>query len=204
MLVFKDFELMNHSELILSIEDLTLNSGDFYYICGKNRSGKSLLLSLINNTYHNYRGEVKYKDRNIDDRFFHEKIRLIRDTAAIFPTLSIEENILLGIKDKNQKKIIEECVPLLSKFKLGFNKNLNCSKLSSSELKIIEIIRGYIQKPYMLLIDDIDNYFDTEYFEGIYNLINQMKQNGTLIIASGKSLLQNEKQLIIKDHKLEY
>jgi hypothetical protein len=56
----------------------------------------------------------------------------------------------------------------------------------------------------MLLIDDIDNYFDTEYFEGIYNLINQMKQNGTLIIASGKSLLQNEKQLIIKDHKLEY
>ena len=186
MLVFKDFELMNHSELILSIEDLTLNSGDFYYICGKNRSGKSLLLSLINNTYHNYRGEVKYKDRNIDDRFFHEKIRLIRDTAAIFPTLSIEENILLGIKDKNQKKIIEECVPLLSKFKLGFNKNLNCSKLSSSELKIIEIIRGYIQKPYMLLIDDIDNYFDTEYFEGIYNLINQMKQNGTLIIASGK------------------
>lgn len=203
MLTFEKFELYNHSEIILHIEELTMQSGEFYYICGKNRSGKSLLLSAIAGEYHNFKGKLQFKGKSVTDKSFHDKIRYIKNEAAIFPGDNSEHNILISSKDKVLSKNLADLIPSVFKFKLNLEKNIPCAQLSNSELKLIEIIRAYLQKPYVLLIDDLDNYFDSEYFESVYSLISGLKQNGTLIIATGKSLIQNEKQYLISENTLE-
>ncbi len=191
---------MNHSEIILSIHNFILNSGDFAYIYGDNRSGKSLFLSCLGNCYPHYNGYLKLNHENVNDKHYSTLIRLIRNENIVLPDQGIIENIGLGHKNKLENN--EDLIELLTQFKMPFEKNIKCAMLSQSEQKSIELIRAYIQKPLMLLFDDLDNYFDSKHFEGIYNLLLKMKKNGTIIIATGKSQFNTEKQFIIQDKGL--
>ena len=60
----------------------------------------------------------------------------------------------------------------------------------------------HTQKPMMLIFDDLDNYFDSQQFESIYKLLVKMKKQGTIIISSGKSEFNKEKQYIIENKGL--
>lgn len=201
MLEILNFELMNHSEIILMIPELHINSSEFIYIYGENNEGKTLLLSALANEYRHFKGSVKLNSYPVHDKYCHNKIRFIQEIPAILPDKTIMENISIAFSDK--KHIQKEAVDLLDQLMLPYDKKIKCAELSHSDLKCIELIRAYLQQPLMLLFDDLDNYFDFTRFEQIYKLILNLKQKGSIIIATGKSSFPKEKQYAINDKRLE-
>ncbi|MCB5250244.1 MAG: ATP-binding cassette domain-containing protein [Candidatus Cloacimonadales bacterium] len=200
MLEINKFELANHSEIILEIENLIVNAGEFIYFLGANSTGKSLLLSTLAACYHNFNGSIVLNKKHISDKNYNKLVRIIHNDNLVFPNQSILDNI--GFNDKNKIELNDELIDLLLQFKIPFESKINCSFLSQSEIKCVELIRAYTQKPMMLIFDDLDNYFDSQQFESIYKLLVKMKKQGTIIISSGKSEFNKEKQYIIENKGL--
>ncbi|HPY96966.1 MAG TPA: ATP-binding cassette domain-containing protein [Candidatus Cloacimonadota bacterium] len=200
MLKIENFELFNHSEIILIVEKLVIDTGEFAYFNGENRSGKSLLLSSLGAVYHNYHGKIYLNNKEPYDKNYHKLVRIIQNENLIFGDLGIVENI--GFKEPEDFRADSSLIDLLVDFNLPVEKNVKCGQLSQSELKCIELIRAYMQKPMMLIIDDLDNYFDSKIFDKIYDLLVKMKKQGTIIISSGKAEFNAEKQFLITEKGL--
>jgi len=192
---------MNHSEIILMIQKLIINSGEFAYINGNNRSGKSLFLASLGNRYSHFQGSLRLNQELVTDKHYSTLIRLIHHDSVVFGDQGIMENIGFGLKSKIEAN--SDLINILSKFNLPLEKNIKCDRLSLSEQKCVELVRAYMQKPLMLLFDDLDIYFDSKLFDEIYALLTKMKKNGTIIIASGKKPLNSEKQYVIQNKRLE-
>ena len=55
----------------------------------------------------------------------------------------------------------------------------------------MELIRAVIQLPYIILIDDVDNFFDDVNMIQMHRICDYALQNGSTIIVSSKQRLEN-------------
>ena len=105
MLEINKFELANHSEIILEIENLIVNAGEFIYFLGANSTGKSLLLSTLAACYHNFNGSIvlnkAYFDKNYQQTGTH-----IHNTTWFPKPKHLKDNI--GFNDKNKIELNDE------------------------------------------------------------------------------------------------
>jgi hypothetical protein len=63
--------------------------------------------------------------------------------------------------------------------------------MSSSTLKMVELIRAAIQLPYIILIDDLDMYFDDIKLNQMMGIFEYATNNGSCILATTKQRLDN-------------
>ena len=78
--------------------------------------------------------------------------------------------------------------------KLGEIYSTKCSVLSYSQLKMVEIIRAIMVNPVVILVDDIDNYFDDVNMSILFEILEQSK-NDFSFIATSKKLIERFKNV---------
>src|SRR5215203_6328653 len=102
------------AELLLNVQDLhagygraevlhgltiTARAGKVITVIGPNGAGKSTLLNALMGVLH-ARGTVEYDGAPIDLRSLEERVllgmALVPETRALFGTMSVEDNLLLG------------------------------------------------------------------------------------------------------------
>jgi branched-chain amino acid transport system ATP-binding protein len=102
--------------------DLHVDEGETVSIIGANGAGKSTLLKSIAGVVQPMRGEVRYHGeplagRSADGRVA-EGISLVPEGRRIFPSLTVEENLLVGAHLRRKgpwtKPTVLEALPLLT------------------------------------------------------------------------------------------
>jgi ABC-type molybdenum transport system ATPase subunit/photorepair protein PhrA len=63
--------------------------------------------------------------------------------------------------------------------------------LSYSEQKFVELVRAAVQIPNIILLDDMDAYFDEVNYNKALQILQNCLDNNSIIIATSRTLLEN-------------
>ncbi|MGC8620109.1 MAG: ABC transporter ATP-binding protein [Thermoplasmata archaeon] len=138
---------------VLKNINLKINDGELFVIIGPSGSGKSTLLRIIAGLESADSGNVLFDGVDVTTIPPNKRgIGMVFQDYAIWPHMTVEENIRFVIKNKNDEeeiiKDVLETVGLLSK-----RKN-RPTELSGGELQRVAIARALAVKPKLFLMDE--------------------------------------------------
>ena len=169
----------SYSEHALSIENINLEigAGDRVSILGPSGCGKSTLLRLIAGLEKPDQGEIRINDIKVSDNknlIPPEKrnIGLVVQEKALFPHLSVFENICFGIKKNKDKDLIAS--ELLNLLKINNLKKKYPHEISGGEQQRVALARSLAPKPNFLMLDEPFSALDEDLKETLYKDISQV------------------------------
>ncbi|MFH0807093.1 MAG: ABC transporter ATP-binding protein [Elusimicrobiota bacterium] len=137
--------------------NLSVNSGDYMVLLGKNGAGKTLFLDCLCGLRKLKSGEIFIGDRDVAGLPPRERnIGYVPQDYALFPKMKVKQNISFGLEiRKINKEVIREKVGRMADL-LGISKLLeNYPKgLSGGEKQKVALGRALIIEPGMLLLDE--------------------------------------------------
>ncbi len=148
---------VNLGEFLLQNINLDVNSGEYFIILGPTGAGKTVLLEAIAGLYPVLEGEIWIDGREIS-RLNPEKrgMGIVYQDQALFPHLSVEENIAFGLKmRKCSKEERKEKIATMAEA-LGIPDLLKRSPvtLSGGEKQKVALARALVTEPKVLLLDE--------------------------------------------------
>ena len=165
---------------------LSIDNGVNYAIVGQSGSGKSTLLKLMNGMMKPSRGQVKinYQTPDMHDKKFKRvmsKIGYIPQSLGLIKNLTVIDNVLIGAlprigKLKSFFKMfpeneIKEAEKILKLVGLEDKLERKTYMLSGGEKRRVAIARALVQKPELLLADEIVSELDHVTAREIMNLV---------------------------------
>ena len=142
------------------IRDFTLRiqRGDRIGIVGANGAGKSTLLKAIFGLVHVRQGEITVNGESIvglkADKLVRRGVGFVPQTNNVFPSLSIEENLQMGLYQK-PKAYAERLEFVTSIFaELGKRLKQRAGSLSGGERQMVAMSRALMMDPSVLLLDE--------------------------------------------------
>ena len=164
------------AELLLNVHDLhagygraevlhgltiTARAGKVITVIGPNGAGKSTLLNALMGVL-NARGTVEYDGAPIGLRSLEERVllgmALVPETRALFGTMSVEDNLLLGayrqvrLGHKDSAKSLDEVFVLFPR--LRERRAQLAGTLSGGERQMLAVGRALMGKPRLLMLDE--------------------------------------------------
>ena len=147
--------------LILDGLNFEIQEGEFFVLVGPSGSGKTTTLKLINRLIEQTDGDIYFEDKRLKDYDLRElrlKIGYVLQQIALFPNLTVAENIALipEMKNFDKKEIKEKTEDLLKKVGLDPKHYMNRlpKELSGGEKQRVGILRAIIANPKILLMDE--------------------------------------------------
>ncbi len=177
----------NNKKEIISNCSFKLKEGSICSIFGESGSGKSTLLRLIAGLERPHTGNIKINEEIVSSSEMivppqKRGVGLVFQDYALFPHLTVKENIAFGIKD-NKNKTVEY---LLEKVKMEGFENKYPNELSGGQQQRIAIARTLANNPKLLLLDEpfsnLDDELKTDLRKEIKKLVKQI--NTTLIFIT--------------------
>ncbi|BAP63849.1 ATP-binding cassette domain-containing protein [Methanococcus maripaludis] len=177
---------INLGEFKLEDVNLSVEKGDYVTIIGPTGSGKSILLETALGFYTPETGKIFLEEKDITNLNPEKRdISIIYQDYALFPHMTVYENIEYGLKKRlNDKKTIKEEIIQITKM-LGIDHLLNRKPetLSGGEMQRASIARGLIIKPKILFMDEPFSALDVKTKEKIRVLVKTaIKKYGTTVL----------------------
>ncbi len=138
--------------------DLTLDEGEVLAIIGANGAGKSTLMRSISGLMRNAAEQIRYRGNPIGalraDQVAERGIALVPEGRQLFPSLSVEENLLvggqLGRAGPWSLAAVYELFPILEE-----RRSMPSTALSGGQQQMVAIGRALMANPDLLLFDEI-------------------------------------------------
>ena len=158
-------------------------------VIGPNGSGKSTLMRVICGFLTPKSGQVLWDGNDLTGRPSHSMAGLgicyLPQERTVFPHLTVEQNIHLGAWTfRNDKTRIDsaldrvyELFPLMRE-----RRNSKAGDLSGGMQKILEISRGMMIKPQILIFDEPTVGLAPIIAKEVYDTIERLKQDGLTIL----------------------
>jgi molybdate transport system ATP-binding protein len=132
--------------------DLNINEGDFIALAGRSGSGKTTLLRILAGL-ENAKGEIKVGEDTWQDKLTCKAVQkrgigFVFQDYALFPNMSVMENLLYVAKDRDLAK------HLLRLTELEELQNRIPSTLSGGQQQRVSLCRALMKRPKMLLMDE--------------------------------------------------
>lgn len=141
--------------LVLENLSFAVPAGARLTILGRNGMGKTTLLSSLMGLNRRYGGEILVDGSDVASLKSSERSRrgigLVPQTRDIFRSLTVEENLLVGLKDR-PKEAIQEAYDMFPRL-LERRRNLGW-QLSGGEQQMLSTARTILGKPSILLLDE--------------------------------------------------
>ena len=141
--------------LIIKDVSLSVNKNDRVLLIGGEGMGKTSFLKLLAGLEKQYVGTITYKNEPID-KFFCGKINIsfLPSEPVLFENKSLEYNLKYLYKILNVEFNKDEVLSVFNKFDFNYDLKLKAKKLPLCDKRIFAMIRAYLKKPELLLIDD--------------------------------------------------
>jgi spermidine/putrescine transport system ATP-binding protein len=136
---------------------LDVASGEFLTILGESGSGKTTLLRLIAGFEDLDSGEIWMGAERLDRIPAHRRqVNTVFQSYALFPHLSVFENVAYGLRAKNTAKseIPERVTKALAMVKMGEFAQAAPATLSGGQQQRVALARALANRPRVLLLDE--------------------------------------------------
>ena len=182
-------ELKNISKIydsfVLDNISLSVEKGDYFVLLGASGAGKTLILEIIAGIIQADKGLIFLDNENITNKKIQKReIGLVFQDLAVFPHLSVKENIEYPLKNYNIKKSIirEKTNKIAEKLNIDQILNRRPSTLSGGELQRVALARTLVSNPKILLLDEPLSSIDIQLKNDLRKLLRRINNAGQTII----------------------
>ena len=197
----------DENETSLSNINLAVNEGEKISIIGPSGSGKSTLLRLIAGLEKPQSGSISIKGEIVSTKDLviapeKRNLGLVVQEKALFPHLTVSENIAFGIKKKRDKNKI--VLDLLTLFKIDHLSKKYPHEISGGEQQRTALARSMAPSPELLMLDEPFSALDQNLKEDLYSELNQIfeERKQTILLVSHdikEAEALSERQIAIKE-----
>ncbi len=174
---FQDFALSNIN--------FDVKKGEYFMLLGESGAGKSVILECIAGLVKQTKGEIILNNNDISRKNIQKrKVGLVFQDFALFPHLSVKENIIYPLKlRKVKKETIEEKLKQLA-CDLNIDNLLSRSTktLSGGEKQRVALARTLTLEPDVLLLDEPLSSIDVSLKGELRTILRRLNKKGQTII----------------------
>lgn len=162
---------------VLKNVDLRIAKGEIVALLGPNGSGKSTILKTIFGLVPNISGNILWKGKKIapsPEKAALLKISFVPQDKNFFSSLSVKENIEIGMTDKNQNGNYKfyNTIELFKNLEKIMEKN----QVSGGQRQMVALARGIINEPELLLLDEPTAGLSPKILKEIFKKIKEIAQ----------------------------
>ncbi len=138
--------------------NLKIWPGEFFGLLGPNGSGKTTTIHVLSTLIKPDNGKVRIAGLNptTNSIAIRKKIGLVFQERTVDNTLTVKQNLYFAgqLHGLSKKSIDKNIAPLLSLFGLENSVNRPVASLSGGLKRAVDIIRGIIHQPDILILDE--------------------------------------------------
>ncbi|MER3125335.1 ABC transporter ATP-binding protein [Bacillus pumilus] len=167
-------------QIALNDVSLTVNEGEFFSLLGPSGCGKSTLLNIIGGFLEPTKGVVYIGDQDVTTLPpYHRKTGMVFQSYALFPHLTVFDNVAYGLKVQKKKKadVKERVMECLSLVQLeAFAKRMP-HQLSGGQQQRVAIARALAIEPSVLLLDEPLSNLDAKLRKNMQTELRNIQRN---------------------------
>ena len=151
--IVKNFD----GQIVLKGVNLDIYEKEFVTLLGPSGCGKTTLLRILGGFLDADEGSVMFDGEEISKKPPYEReLNTVFQKYALFPHLSVYENIAFGLKIKKMSKdvIDQKVMKMLKLIGLEGYENKNTTLLSGGQQQRVAIARALVNEPKVLLLDE--------------------------------------------------
>lgn len=140
-----------------AVDDLTLTipQGSFFALLGPSGCGKTTTLRMIAGLEEPTVGSIHIGDTDITTKKPYQRpVNTVFQNYALFPHLSIFENVAFGLRRRGIKDVKEQVEKVLKLVELPHFADRKPTQLSGGQQQRIALARAIVNRPALLLLDE--------------------------------------------------
>jgi len=190
---------IGYRSVLLTIDNLTLETGKFYAIVGKNGIGKTTFIHTILGLIPTISGEIEINHQNIHQISANQKAKLVAHVPSKFEGvqhLSAKDFIAMGRAPYTNflGKLAQEDWLIVDEItaELGIESLLNkdTSELSDGERQIASIAKALVQKTPVIVLDEPTAFLDYANRMAVQKLLQKVAKNANVCIIQSSHDLE--------------
>lgn len=177
--------------------NFTAYSGEIHAIIGNNGEGKTVFASILSGVRRKTSGSIllngaEISITNIASAQAHG-IYILQQEQALFPELSIRDNIIAGnekqfsasrIWSPSRRKMDMVCQKYLDMFGMHVDLDASISSLDTMERLIIQLCRIMICHPKVLILDEPSTSLGSSEWASLFNFLTELKKKTIIIVIT--------------------
>jgi branched-chain amino acid transport system ATP-binding protein len=183
---YGDFQALFRVSLAVDVSQIVA-------VIGANGAGKSTLLNCIAGLMHPRAGSITFAGDNIARAAAFEVVKrgisLVPEGRRLFPSLSVEENLLIGGQSKRSGSWtlsrVYELFPVLAE-----RRHVSATALSGGQQQMAAIGRALMANPRLLLCDEISLGLAPIAVRDIYAQLPNVVREGVAVVIVEQNIVQ--------------
>ncbi len=172
MLEFINISHSYNKKIILNDFSMKLEVGEVVSLLGPSGCGKTTLLKLASGIEKLQKGEIKLNDEIVSSYNFHlnsnkRDIGYVFQDCALFPHLTVLQNIFFGIKKNEIEKRSKQIQNLMYEIDISNLANNYPHELSGGQQQLVALVRAMASDPKIIFLDEPYSNLDSRLKEKI-------------------------------------
>ena len=141
----------------VAIEDLDLKipAGEFFALLGPSGCGKTTTLRLVAGLDSPTKGKILIGNKDVTGDKPHERpVNTVFQNYALFPHMSVLENVAFGLKQRKVSDPMPKAVDALKLVELEHLAQRRPTQLSGGQQQRVALARALVNRPSLLLLDE--------------------------------------------------
>jgi neutral amino acid transport system ATP-binding protein len=185
---------------ILNGVSIKVEAGEIVTVVGPNGAGKSTLIKTIFGLLKPRTGHIVLRGNDIGGRKPHDITRLgmsyVPQVDNVFPTLTVMENLEMGVLDPKTKK--SQITRMFQLFpRLGERTGQDAGTMSGGERQMVAMARALMPDPQVLLLDEPSAGLAPAFVEAIFEKVEEINREGVTVVM----VEQNARRALAMSHR---
>jgi ABC-type Fe3+/spermidine/putrescine transport system ATPase subunit len=180
--------------------DLDVNAGEFFSMLGPSGSGKTTVLRLIAGFENASSGKIMIESQDVTDLApFDRPVNTVFQDYALFPHMSIQDNVEYGLRTRKVPKAerAKQALEAIDAVKLSHLAQRLPHQLSGGQRQRIALARALVLRPKVLLLDEPSMGLAPQMIANIFRIITEINKQGVTILL----VEQNAQQALQRAHR---
>ncbi len=199
----KSFETGRHQKSFGGVHalkgvDLEIRKGEIHCLAGENGCGKSTLIKAISGVHNADEGSIWIDGEKVEKDEAHGRDQprhpVIYQDFAVFPNLTVAENIALNgelknkIKFVNWKQIHETARLAMEQVGAHIDPDVKLERLSVANKQMVAICRAIINDAKLLILDEQTTALTAREVDKLWDIVRKLKEKGIAVMIVNHKL----------------
>jgi branched-chain amino acid transport system ATP-binding protein len=177
--------------------DFAVEAGEIRAVIGPNGAGKTTFFNLITGVFPPTSGQIRFRGDDITGlpvhRISQKGIARTVQVTSIFPTLTVQENVWLGVQSRdrlnplraraNMRAVARRVEEIMALVGLGAEAEAEAAELSHGDQRLLEIALALSTEPHLLLLDEPTAGLSAKETRDMVQVVRGLSRQRTIVIV---------------------